>query len=58
MPVGELEVGFEYGRNYGRTRLFFRGAAVNHTYFEAGSSSTRDGSLSLFGGQASFGVNY
>lgn len=58
VPVGELEGGFEYSRAVGRTRLFFRGAAVNHTYFDAGSASSRDGNLSLFGGQVTFGVNY
>jgi len=58
IPVGELEGGFEYSRAIGRTRLFFRGAAVNHTYFDAGTAASRSGNLSLFGGQASIGVNY
>ncbi len=58
LPMGELEGGFEYSRALGRTRLFFRGAAVNHTYFDAGTAASRTGNLSLFGGQASIGVNY
>jgi hypothetical protein len=58
IPVGELEGGFEYSRILGRTRLFVRGAAVNHTYFDAGSASSRDGNLSLFGAQVSLGLNY
>jgi hypothetical protein len=58
VPVGELEGGFEYGRVVGRTRLFVRGAVVNHTYFDAGSASSRDGSMSLFGAQVSLGLNY
>lgn len=58
LPVGELEGGLEYSRAMGRTRLFFRGAAVNHTYFDAGTASGRDGNLSLFGAQLSLGLNY
>jgi major outer membrane protein len=58
IPVGELEGGLEYSRPLGRTRLFVRGAAVNQTYFDAGSSSSKDGNLSLFGAQVSVGFNY
>jgi hypothetical protein len=58
LPVGELEGGFEYSRTVGHARLFFRGAIVNHTYFDAGTAASRSGNLSLFGGQASIGVNY
>lgn len=58
VPIGELEGGLEYSRALGRTRLFFRGAAVNHTYFDAGSATGRDGNLSLFGAQVSLGLNY
>lgn len=58
LPMGELEGGFEYSRAVGRTRVFFRGAAVNHTYFDAGTAASRSGNLSLFGGLASIGVNY
>ena len=39
-------------------RLFVRGAAVNQTYFHAGSASGREGNLSLFGAQVSVGLNY
>ncbi len=58
IPIGELEGGLEYSRPLGRTRLFVRGAAVNQTYFDAGSSSSKDGNLSLFGAQVSVGFNY
>ncbi|MCI0682053.1 MAG: Lpg1974 family pore-forming outer membrane protein [Gemmataceae bacterium] len=58
LPIGELEGGVEYSRALGRTRVFVRGAAVNHTYFDAGSASGREDNLSLFGAQVSFGLNY
>jgi hypothetical protein len=58
VPVGEVEAGFEYGRRIRDNRLFFRGAIVNHTYFEAGSPSNREGAVGLFGAQLSMGVNY
>ena len=58
LPIGELEGGFEYSRAIGRTRAFFRGAVVNHTYFDAGTAASRDGNLSLFGAQVSVGLNY
>jgi hypothetical protein len=58
MPIGELEGGVEYGRPLGHTRLFVRAAVVNHTYFESGSATNRDGALGLFGAQVSLGVNY
>ena len=37
VPMGELEGGLEYSKALGRTRLFFRGGVVNHTYFDGGS---------------------
>jgi hypothetical protein len=58
MPIAELELGLEYGRQVGRTWWFFRGAAVNQTYFSGGSASQASGNLSLFGIQASVGINY
>lgn len=58
IPIGELEGGLEYSCPIGRTRLFVRGAAVNHTYFDAGSASSRGDNLSLFGAQVSIGLNY
>jgi hypothetical protein len=58
LPVGELEGGLEYGKQLGHARVFIRGAVVNHTYFEAGSATSRDGALGLFGAQVSLGINY
>jgi hypothetical protein len=58
LPIMELEVGLEYGVTLGQTRWFVRGAGVSQTYFGAGSSTSRDNNLSLFGGQVSFGIDY
>jgi hypothetical protein len=58
LPIIELEGGLEYARAVGRTRMFVRAAAVDHVYFDAGSASSRDGNLSLFGGQISVGFGY
>ena len=58
MPIWELESGLEYNRFLGRTKVFVRGGVVNHTYFDAGSASSRDGNLSLFGAQVSAGLEY
>jgi len=58
LPIIEIEGGLEYARDVGRTRMFVRAAAVDHVYFDAGSASSRDGNLSLFGGQVSVGVGY
>ncbi len=58
IPIAELEVGVQYGLMVGRSEFFVRGAAVNQTYFGAGSSTARDTNLSLFGVQFSTGLNY
>jgi hypothetical protein len=58
IPIVELEVGVEYGKQIGHSWFFVRGAGVNQTYFGAGNSSSTSGNLSLFGGQISLGVNY
>jgi hypothetical protein len=58
MPVLEFETGLEWGRDLGRVHVFTRGAAVAHTYFDAGSSSSNDGNLSLFGVQMTLGVGF
>jgi hypothetical protein len=58
IPILELELGLEYGVDMRGSRLFVRVAGVNQTYFGAGSASSRDGNLSLFGGQVSLGVDY
>jgi hypothetical protein len=57
-PTVEVELGAEYGLDWGRLRPFLRGAVVSQTYFDAGSASQTDGNLSLFGAQVTLGFNY
>jgi hypothetical protein len=54
----EIEVGAEYTLNFYRFDLVTRVALVEQTYFGAGSASSEDGLLSLFGGQVSMGLNF
>ncbi len=58
MPTIELELGIEYGRDWGRTHIFMRSAVVNQTYFGAGNATRVDTNLSMFGVQFSAGINY
>jgi hypothetical protein len=57
-PVAEVELGLEYGLDWGRLRPFVRGAVLNQTYFDAGSASQTDGNLSLFGAQVTLGFTF
>ncbi len=58
LSVTEIELGLEYGRNWGRTHCFVRAGVVNQVYFGAGSASRMDGDLGLFGGRFVVGLNY
>lgn len=58
LPVAELELGLEYGLDLGNKRLYFRGAVVDQTYFDAGNASRTTGNLGLFGCQVSSGLNF
>lgn len=58
IPTAEVELGFEYGHRVGRCWLFFRGAAVSLTYFDAGNASQSTGNFSLFGAQGTLGIQY
>lgn len=58
LPVVEVEIGGEYQLSLGRTTAVIRLAAVNQTYFDAGSASQANGNTSLFGGQGSVGLHY
>lgn len=58
LPVLELELGVQYAIELGRTKLFFRAAGVNQTYFDAGNATSTAGNLSLFGVQGTIGLNY
>jgi hypothetical protein len=54
----ELELGVQYDVQFAGSDLFFRAAAVNQTYFDAGNASLANGNLSLFGVQFSAGLRY
>ena len=54
----DIELGVEYGHKLGCTWVFFRGTVVNQTYFDGGNASQSTGNLSLFGVQATIGINY
>ena len=58
LPVAELEVGIDYGVNWGRAHFFARSAVISQTYFGAGNASRTDGNLTLFGAQFSLGLSY
>jgi hypothetical protein len=58
LPVVELEIGLEYGRQLGRFFPFVRTGLVGQNWFGAGNSSSTDGDLGFFGLEASLGVNF
>jgi hypothetical protein len=58
LPVVELEIGLEYGRQVGRCFPFVRTGLVGQNWFSAGNSSSTDGDLGFFGLEASLGVNF
>jgi hypothetical protein len=58
LPIAEVEVGLEYAPQCYSCRPFFRVAAINQTYFDAGSATSLDGNLGLFGVDFSLGVEY
>jgi hypothetical protein len=59
LPVADIELGVEYIFN--RTRKFqpfIRGAVVDQTYWDIGNASSRNGNMSLFGGQLTGGFSF
>jgi hypothetical protein len=59
LPIVEIELGLDYTFNRkGKCHPFIRAAVVNQTYWDAGSASSRDGNLSVFGGQLSAGIAF
>ncbi|MFO0880814.1 MAG: Lpg1974 family pore-forming outer membrane protein [Gemmataceae bacterium] len=58
LPVTELEVGGEYVFNLNSAALLLRLSAVSQTYFEAGSPTSPDGNLTLFGGKLTAGLTF
>lgn len=58
LPVTELEVGGEYVYTLSSAALLLRLSAVSQTYFEAGSPTSPDGNLTLFGGKLTAGLTF
>lgn len=58
LPVGELEVGAEWARDFGRTLLFVRTGLVGQAWFGAGNATSDDGDLGFFGLALTGGVRY
>jgi hypothetical protein len=54
----EMELGIQYTVKLSWGEVFFRTAAVNQTYFDAGNASASTGNLSLLGVQWSAGLRY
>jgi len=49
MPVAELELGLEYGRQIRGARLFVQASVVNHTWFNAGNATNSSSALTSSG---------
>jgi hypothetical protein len=59
LPVADIELGAEYIFNRGgKFHPFIRAAVVDQTYWDIGSASSRNGNMSLFGGQFSGGFSF
>ncbi len=60
LPIMELQIGGEYLTNYslGAGRIFCRGALEAQLYQGAGSATSEEGDLALFGGSVSIGMTY
>ncbi len=57
LPVTEFELGLEYAADFGACRVFLQGAVAAQTYFGAGSATSENGNLSLFGLHIALGVS-
>jgi hypothetical protein len=57
IPVGEFEIGLEYGADLGSWRSFVQLGVVGQTYFGAGNASSENGNFSLFGMQVTIGLS-
>ncbi len=58
LPIGEFEVGLEFGHEVCSTTLFLRAGAISQIYWGLGNGSSPDGNLSLFGVQFTAGIGY
>jgi hypothetical protein len=56
IPIVEVEAGVEYGLDIVGVRLIGQAGVVGQTYIGAGSASSENGNLSLFGFTAAIGV--
>jgi hypothetical protein len=56
--IGEAEVGLQYGGRCGPCYVFVRAGASFQRWWDVGSPSTSNGSLSFLGGVARVGVSY
>lgn len=58
LPVGELEVGTEYTRQFGDVRLLLRAGFNVQTWFDAGSAFGTQGNIDFVGGNFLVGLLY
>jgi hypothetical protein len=58
LPVLECEVGVQYGREVGQFYPFIRTGLVGQAYFGAGSATSEDGNLGLFGLSVTAGLHF
>jgi hypothetical protein len=58
LPVAELEMGVQYSAEFGRLNPFLRVGLIGQGYFGAGSASSVDGNMGLFGFSLLTGVNF
>jgi hypothetical protein len=58
LPVLEFEVGVQYGREVGQFYPFVRTGLVGQAYFGAGSATSEDGNLGLFGLSVTAGLHF
>jgi hypothetical protein len=58
LPVLEFEVGVQYGREVGQFYPFVRTGLVGQAYFGAGSATSEDGNLGLFGLCVTAGLHF
>jgi hypothetical protein len=58
VPIGEFELGLQCGKQCGRCYIYGRAGAVYQRWWDVGNPSAIDGSLSLVGAAARFGITY
>ena len=59
LSIVDVELGAEYTFNRcGNFHPFLRAAGVSQTYWDIGNASSRNGNMSLFGGQLSGGISF